>query len=119
MPLNEAAVAELVSTELARIKDPALVAALQRYLVAPRACTLDWDYGSEPAYPGFIVAEFHESGTGIAFSEHGFGPSSPWVLIWLDRPGFGMDCSAFRTLEGAFRDSMACDVPPPSGYEVE
>ncbi len=69
--------------------------------------------------PGFVIAEFAESGTGIAFSDYGFGPSAPWILIFLDRPGFGMDSSAYARLEGAFRESMAWDEPSPSGYEVE
>jgi len=70
-------------------------------------------------YPGLVIAEFAESGIDIAFSEYGFGPSSPWILIFLDRPGFGMDSSAYARLDGAFRKSMAWNEPPPSGYEVE
>lgn len=119
MPLNEADVAARIDAEVALIADRNVASALRRYLVPPRACTLDWDYGPELSYPGFIVAEFPESGTGIAFSEYGFGPSAPWVLIWVERPDFGMDSGSFAKLEGAFRDSMAWDQPPPPGYEVE
>ena len=119
MAITEAEVAAKVAAELATMTDAKLVAALRGYLVPPRQSELLWDYGPPDSYPGFIVAEFPESGSGIAYSEHGFGPGHPWVLIGLDTPGFGMDSGAFAKLEGAFRDSMAWDEPPPPGYEVE
>ncbi|HZI10747.1 MAG TPA: hypothetical protein VE153_10195 [Myxococcus sp.] len=119
MALDEAGVSARVAEELAGMTDARLVTALRGYLVPPRRCELAWDYGPPEGYPGFVVAEFPESGTGIAFSEHGFGPRHPWVLSFLERPGFGMDSGAFARLEGAFRDSMAWDEPPPPGYEVE
>jgi hypothetical protein len=114
MALDEAAVAALVADELGRMGAAPVAAELRTHLVSPRRCTLAWDYGPETEYPGFVVAEFAESGTGIAFSEYGFGPSAPWILIFLDHPGFGMDSSAYRRLEGAFRGSMAWDEPSSS-----
>ncbi|PXX58078.1 asparagine synthase [Nocardia tenerifensis] len=122
---DDTEMAMLVADEVAKIHSVKLVESLQGYLVRPRVCMLDWDYGDrhpefrEPRYPGYIVAEFPESGTGIAYSEHGFGPTYPWGLIWLERPGFGMDSGWFATLEAAFRDSMAWSEPPPPGYEVD
>lgn len=50
---------------------------------------------------GFIVAEFVESGTGIAYSEYGFGSPYEWCPIGLERPEFGMDAGWFATLEAA------------------
>lgn len=117
--MDASAVAVRVSQELARIEDRRLAAELERRLVPPRPCSLEWDYGHEDSYPGFMVAEFPEKRTGIAFSEYGFGPSFPWIVVLLDRPGFGMDSSSFKWLEGAFRESGAWDEPPPPGYEVE
>ena len=119
MPVDDAAVAVLVKEELVRIADKELAAALAKILVPPRRGLLEWDYGGEPNYPGFVVAEHHASGTGLAFSEHGFGPASPWGLIFLAHPGFGMDSGWYTTLEGAFRESMAWDQPPPVGYEAD
>ena len=118
--VTPAEVAGLVRGELGGIEDARVAAALQGFLVPPRACRLAWDYGAVGAsYPGFVVAAFPESRTGIAYSEHGFGPSFPWVLIWLERPGFGMDSNAFSRLEEAFRSSMAWDEPPPRGYALQ
>jgi hypothetical protein len=123
--MDEAGVQALVGEQLARISDEKLKRALNDYLIAPRACLIDWDYGHphtefpEPRYPGFIVAEFRESGTGIAFSQYESGSMYPWVPIGLARPGYGMDSGCFASLEAAFRDSMAWDEPAPPGYEVE
>jgi hypothetical protein len=119
MPLDTAAVAARVAEELAHIADKRVGSALGRYVIRPRACSLQWDYGPAEQYPGFVIAEFHESETGIAYSDFGFGPSQPWILIDLRRPGFGMDSGAFTKLEGAFRESMAWNEAPPPGYEVE
>jgi len=30
-----------------------------------------------------------------------------------------MDCNWYTTLEGAFRDSLVWDEPPPEGYQVD
>lgn len=113
MPADAPAVAARVAAELEMIADPGVAAALRELLVPPRACLLDWDYGHkhpefrDPRYPGFIVAEHPDSDTAIAFSEYGFGPRCPWGLVFLSKPGFGMDSGWFTDLEAAFRDSMA------------
>ena len=96
-----------------------MAAALQGYRIAPRPCRLRWDYGPEESYPAFVVAEFSESGTGIAYSEYGFGPSVPWILIDLEAMAFGMDSESFLRIEDAFRSSCAWTEPPPPGYEVQ
>lgn len=125
MNAEQAAVVAEVKAEMARIADERLAAALRNHLIEPRACVLPSDYGhphpefSEPSYPGFIVAEFPESGTGIAYWRYGFGPSQPWGLVWLQGLGYGMDCNWYARLEAAFRESMAWSEPPPPGYEVE
>lgn len=117
-------VSSRVVSELARIQDERVRDVLRSHLVTPKLCLLDWDYGHpfpefpEPRYPGYIVAEFLESGTGIALSEYG-SQSHPWVLVRLDYLGFGMDSSWFANLEQAFRSSMACDIPAPPGYELD
>ena len=56
-----------------------------------------------------VVADA-KSDSGIAFSEYGSGPSSPWVLTFLKEPGYGMDSAWFETLEEAFRDSRFWDA---------
>lgn len=97
----------LVVQQVKAIADLRTAAALRAYLVSPRRCELAWDYGPVDSYPGFIVAEDPLTGIGIAYSQHGFGPGMPWILVRVNSPGFGMDCSAFDSLEGAFREGMA------------
>jgi hypothetical protein len=110
---------------LAKIADHRVAGALKRYLVPPRACLLEWDYGhvhpefAEPRYPGFIVAEFPGDQTCLAYSQYGFGRHHPWGLIPMDRPRYGMDAGWYATIEDAFRASRAWDEPPPPGYEVD
>src|SRR5262249_725698 len=113
MPMDASGVAERVTQELGQLGDQRVASALRKYVNTPRAYGLDWDYGPESQYPGFIVAEMPEWNAGIAYSDYGFGPAAPWILIFLDRPGFGMDSSAFTSLEGAFRDSFAWTDPSP------
>ncbi len=120
MELDPLSVEELCKAQVARIGDPAVSRALRQRLVAPRPCQLDWEYG-EPGehYLAFVVAEFLEKNTGIAYSNHGFGPGSPWGVISLERFSSGMDADWFASLEGAYRASGACPVPPPPGYEAD
>lgn len=83
----------------------------------PRSCLLRWHYGHahpefpDPRYPGFVVAEFPDHATGIAYSTYGFGPKTPWGHIALAEPDHGDDSQWFTTLEQAFRDSRAWIEP--------
>jgi hypothetical protein len=85
MAMTERQVCNLVEEEMLRIADEGIGSALKSYLVDPRPCLLDWDYGhphpefTEPRYPGFVVAEFpvpKGNATGIAYSEYGARCSS-------------------------------------------
>ena len=110
-----------VRNDLDRVSDKRLVAAIEALLVAPRWEERDWDYGAVgQKHSCWIVLEHPASNTGIAYSAEGFGPGNPWGLLSLrgDHLSMGMDCGWFTFLEDAFRESMACDLPPPPGYEV-
>jgi hypothetical protein len=125
MVLDPIPVTVLVREGLASIADARVATVLREHLVEPRPCLLAWDYGHphaefpEPRYPGFIVAIFASSGTGIAYSAYGFGPAYPWGLVFIDNPAYGMDSGWYATLEAAFRESMAWDEPSRPGYEVD
>ena len=111
----------LVRSELERISDDRLLAAIRPLLVRARCENRAWDYGVVgQTYPCWIVFEHPASNTGIAYCAHGFGPADPWGLLFLSGPhlSMGMDSGWFATLEAAFRESPACDLPPPLGYEV-
>jgi hypothetical protein len=59
------------------------------------------------------------SDTAIVYCSSGFGPRSPWGLLFLTRyPNMGMDSQWFVSLEDAVRESMAWEGQNPPGYEV-
>ncbi len=90
-------------------------------LVKPRLEDRPWDYGPDQTYPCWIVLEHPPSNTGIAYCAEGFGPRSPWGLLFLrgEHLGMGMDAGWYTKLEDAFRESRACDLPSPVGYQVD
>ena len=94
--------------------------AIRPLLVSPRCEDRPWDYGPpKQKYACWIILEHPPSNTGIAYCAEGFGPQSPWGLLFLrEHLSMGMDSSWYTTLEDAFRESQACDIPPPPGYEV-
>jgi hypothetical protein len=106
---------------MAAISDPAVRDLVHRLRVEPYPVERDWDYGKpDERYVCWTVLEHRPSNTGVAYCDAGFGPASPWGLVFLSGPhmNIGMDSAWFATLEGAVRDSMAWDGPNPPGYEV-
>jgi hypothetical protein len=115
-----AAIEALVRAELDRM-DKRVAAAIVLLLVVPRREDRDWDYGAVgQKYPCWIVVEHPASNSGIAYCGEGFGPGDPWGLLFLrgEHLSMGMDSGWFTTLADAFRESMACDLPPPPRYET-
>lgn len=109
----------LVKAQLQSIEQADCRALLERYLISPRQQIRNWDYGAEgERYPCWLVAELGTTKTGISYCEHGFGPSCPWGLVWVDDEWFGMDCCWYPRMEDAFRESMAWDGENPPGYEI-
>ena len=121
MGLSARAVDVLVEREVGSIEQ-AEVVALIRSLRVPTRCELrPWDYGKpEEAYPCWIVLEHPASNTAIAYCEVGFGPGSPWGLLFIKGPhlNMGMDSGWYAYLEDAVRESMAWEGENPPGYEV-
>jgi hypothetical protein len=119
--LKKSDIEKLVQNELNRMV-PDLLAAVRPLLVVPRMEMREWDYGVEgQTYPCWFVLEHQPSKSGIAYCAEGFGPTYPWGLLFLQGEwlSMGMDAGWYGSLEGAFRESMACDLPTPPGYEVE
>jgi hypothetical protein len=103
-------VAKIVQQALDTITDPDVIAALKPLLTTPKLIQCEWDYGERgQTFPAWIVLEHPPSGTGIAYSDFGFGPQTPWGLIWLTHSGFGMDSGWYNSLDGAFVESRASE----------
>lgn len=105
-------VARRVELELQRIGDRHLVTRIRGLLVPPRCERRPWDYGQVgQTFPCWIVLEHRRSNTAIAYCAEGFGPRSPWGLLFLEGPckSMGMDSAWFPHLGEAFLESMASD----------
>jgi hypothetical protein len=107
---------ELVESELAALDDARVTAHVRRLLVPPNPVMRDWDYGTEDeAYPCWSVLEHMATNTGIAYCERGFGPSSPWGIVFLagtEYRSIGMDGGWFPHFLDAYFDSKAAAELP-------
>jgi hypothetical protein len=117
MSIEPQALSAMVESELALLTDSRVIQFAKSLLVAPTMIMRGWDYGREgQEYPCWNVLEHQPSNTGIAYCEHGFGPRSPWGLVFLTRDeartSIGMDSSWFTTFLQAFFESQAAtDLP--------
>ncbi len=112
MPLNARRVRELVSAELARLRDPVVCPRIEHLLVEPRPVQRRWDYGSpDEQLECWVVLEHQDSSTGIAYCDRGFGPENAWGLIGLEGSHLGIGTAAawFPSLEIAAKESPAWD----------
>lgn len=99
-----------IDAELAQLCDRRVTDQIRGLLVPPRIETRAWDYGGpDEAYPCWIVLEHPASRTGIAYCAHGFGPRTPWGLLFLDGPyrSMGMDSGWFSRFLDAYFESHA------------
>ena len=100
----------LVADQLAMVRNPEIRLALQAVLVDPVPEQRIWDYG-EPGerFTCWLIARSPTCRVGIAYCAQGFGPRSPWGLVFIDDDAIGQDAGWFPTLEEAFRDSWLWD----------
>ena len=112
MSINAQKLTAIVDGELAQLSDSRVVAYIQALRDEPTVTMRRWNYGREDeSYPCWTVLRHSASNTGIAYCEHGFGPRSPWGLVFLEgdegRTSMGMDCSWYTTFLQAFSESHA------------
>jgi hypothetical protein len=121
MPMQPANIAPLIASELSALTDDDVKQTVLHGLVDPRPITLDWDYGPPgQQFEGWVVFDHEaESDTLIVYCEHGFGPLSPWGLVFATphqgRRSMGMDSGWFRSFMDAFWDSHAATPLTQSG----
>lgn len=105
---DKATIQEMVDAELSRIVDAGVLGAMKPLLVALRCELREWDYGEpEQTFPCWIVLDHVRTNTCIGYCEYGFGPSSPWGLLFITGQylSMGTDSGWYATLEDAFRGS--------------
>lgn len=116
-------IAALIEREVASLSDARVIDHIRSLLVLPNVVMREWDYGKEPmSYPCWSVLEHPKTNTGIAYCESGFGPRSPWGLVFLSGPhmSIGMDAGWFAYFLEAYFESMAAsDLPIWRVYKQE
>jgi len=111
----------IIEREIAKISEQDLIALIRKLAVPLRCEQRGWDYGKpNEEYPCWIFAEHPESNTAFAYTEYGFGPSSPWGLLSINGRymSMGMDSGWFVSLEDLFRESMAWEGSNPPDYSA-
>lgn len=124
MQTTPANIVAQIDRELSLLTDDNVKQVVLHGRVDPRPITLDWDYGTAgQQFEGWVVFDHGaESDTLIVYCEHGFGPISPWGLVFATPQGgirsMGMDSGWFRSFMDAFWDSHAATPLTQSGpYE--
>ncbi len=98
----------LLEDELSTLKDPRVLSHIRSLLVEPVVSSREWDYGeSEQSFPCWLVLAHPSSNTGIAYCEFGFGPRTPWGLVFLSDRSMGMDCGWFAFFLASYFESQA------------
>jgi hypothetical protein len=103
---NSASIKSLVKSEMERITNPIVKNALEDILVNPIQHMRKWDYGTKgEEFVCWTVAIDKNSDTALVYSDYGFGPESPWGLVFQSYLYFGMDTGWFTNLKDSFLDS--------------
>ncbi len=118
MTMTGPTVNALVDRELEKISDHRVLSHIKLWRVNPEIIMRDWDYSPQPiSYPCWSVMNHAPSNTGIAYCEMGFGPKTPWGLVFLNATpnasmSIGMDSGWFQNFLDAYFESMAsADLP--------
>jgi hypothetical protein len=113
-PMEE--VSAEIDAEVGKLRDRRVVTEIQALLVTPPTpIRLSWDYGAPgEAFDGWLVFRDPTERTGIAYCSQGFGPRTPWGLVFMNEPfpSIGMDCGWFPRFLDAYFDSFSATALP-------
>jgi hypothetical protein len=105
----------LIEVELATLSDPRVEQHIRGLLIDPEPVLRDWDYGAVGQQcVCHDVLEHLPSNTAITYCEDGFGPRSPWGLVFLagEHLSMGMDSQWFTTfLQACFQSQAITNLP--------
>jgi len=79
VPASAASITALIERELATLRESRVVDHIRGLFVTPECQMRAWDYGRPgETLPCWLVLAHKASNIGIAYCDHGFGPSMPW-----------------------------------------
>ena len=113
MEIKASTLTDLIENELKGISNEQVVRHVRGLLVQPKPIPMNWDYGEAgQQYVCWIVLEEADAKVGIAYCDEGFGPKSPWGLVFLkENSSMGMDSAWLSTFMEAYIESAATEVP--------
>lgn len=115
MAIIPSEITALIEREIVSLSDERVISNIRSLLVKPSEVMRAWDYSKVPiSYPCWSVLEHPKSNTGIAYCESGFGPRTPWGLVFLSgsQLSIGMDSGWFAFfLEAYFESAASSELP--------
>jgi hypothetical protein len=113
--VTPADVEALVRDDVRAISDARVVAHVCSLMaVPPQRLPLAWSFGSlGETLDGFLVLDHPRSGTGIVYCGQGFGPDTPWGLVFIDRGPLSTGTSDgwyARVLDAYFASKAPADL---------
>ncbi|MEQ1708535.1 MAG: hypothetical protein ABL864_09430 [Terricaulis sp.] len=115
MAVDAVILKRLLEAELAKLSDARVDSYVRGLLVEPTPTPRDWDYGRPgQQYVCWTVLEHPPSNNSIAYCIDGFGPRSPWGLLFLtgEYTSMGMDSQWYPTFLQTFFESKAASYLP-------
>ncbi|MFK8015449.1 MAG: hypothetical protein AB8G17_08405 [Gammaproteobacteria bacterium] len=105
---------DLIEAELAAVSDSRVLLHIRTLLVTPRRRMRQWDYSATPTQYECWDVLVESGGPGIAFSDYGFGPKTPWGLVRVSgsraEMSMGMDCGWYPKFMDAYFESAASEI---------
>lgn len=106
-----------IETELKAINDAVVLAFIRARLIEPHIVMRDWDYGVPTRQlPCWTVFEDCSRDLALVYCDEGFGPRTPWGMVWIGNSGrptsLGMDTGWHPTFMDTFLDSLVATELP-------
>jgi hypothetical protein len=119
--VDAATLAKLVDAQLTSVRDPEVAKVIGRLRIPPRLEVRPWNFEGASAHPCWIVLEDRATNIGVAYCEYGFGPKTPWGLLWLtgQHLSMGDDSGWFTSLEDAVLDGWELRGRTNRGSQLE
>jgi len=108
------ALIRLIAFEVGRIPDPTRREALRGLLIEPLLQHRGAEFGDSGArYPTWLIGRGEQASIGLAYSEFGYGPETPWGYVSISHLSLGTEAQWFSHLDDAFIASGLAGTAKP------